>query len=244
MGTYVYLTVKVICAVYILYRFRLFMFSRKVNDLRDRFYRWARIIRIKMWHRHKKRISARAEREKRRKIRSNKKKETPAVAPARHCEVIGKTRSVYIPDPKKAREPVKSEPLPESDFISEDEDISAEEVEDRLEPVEDRELQDLMEPGLCEPDPDFSQAMTYEDLNNMVAVASGANTDTADMVRAVETLYSLRQSDIYEFILSESGNKERIEALMRECFDENGTPHSPPHQSPPDASGFDWSRYV
>jgi len=244
MGTYVYLTVKAICAVYILYRFWLFLFSRKAHGLWDRLYCWARIIRIKMWHRHKKRMSARAEREKYRKVRSNKKKETPAVAPAKHCEVIGKTKSVYIPDPKKAGEPVRSEPLPESDFISEDEDISADEVDDSLEPVEDRELQDLMEPGLCEPDPDFSQSMTYEDLNNMVAVASGANTDTADMARAVETLYSLRQSDIYEFILSESGNKERIEALMRERFDEKGTPHSPPPQSPPESSGFDWSQYV
>lgn len=243
MGTYVYLTVKVICAVYILYRFRLFLFSRKADGLWDKLYCWARIIRIKMWHRHKKRMYASAEREKHRKICSNRKKDTHAVAPARHCEVIGKTKSVYIPDPKRAVEPVKSEPLPKSDFIGEDEDISADEVDDNLEPVVDRELQDLMALGLCEPDPDFSQAMTYEDLNNMVAMASGANTNTADMARAVETLYSLRQSDIYEFILCESGNKERIEVLMRERFDENDT-HHPPLQSPPEAPGFDWSPYV
>lgn len=66
-------------------------------------------------------------------------------------------------------------------------------MDDSLEQVEDVELLDLMEPGLCEPDPDFSQAMTYEDLNNMVAVASGTSTDTTDMDRSVETLYSLRQ---------------------------------------------------
>lgn len=244
MGTYVYLTVKVICVVYIIYRFWLFMFSRKADGLWDRLYHWASIIRIKMWRRHKKRMSARAEREKRRKVRNKKKKETPVVAPAKHCEVIGKTKSVYIPDPKKAGEPVRSEPLPESDFISEDEDISADEVDDSLEPVEDGELQELMEPDLCEPDPDFSQAMTYEDLNNMVAVASGTSTDTDDIARAVETLYSLRQSDIYEFILSESGNKERIEALMREHFDEKETSNSPSEQLEKETSGFDWSQYV
>ena len=244
MGTYVYLTVKVICVVYILYRFWLFMFSRKADGLWDRLYRWARIIRIKMWRRYKKRMSARAEREKRRKVRSKKKKGTPAVAPAKHCEVIGKTKSVYIPDPKRVREPVRSEPLLESDFISEDEDISADEVDDSLEPVEDPELQGLMEPGLCEPDPDFSQAMTYEDLNNMVAVASGTSTDTTDMARAVETLYSLRQSDIYEFILSESGNKDKFERLIRERFDSKGTLRNMPEQQKEETSGFDWSQYL
>ena len=54
----------------------------------------------------------------------------------------------------------------------------------------------------------------------MVAVASGANKDETDTIRAVETLYSIRQSDIYEFILSVSDNKDRIERIMNERFDE------------------------
>lgn len=245
MGTYVYLAVNIICAVYILYRLWLFLFRRKAEGIWDWLYLRARIIRIMIWRWHKIRMIAKSEREKRRTVRNQKKKkEAAVVAPSTHCEVIGKTRSVYIPDPKKAKEPVRSEPLPESDFIGEDDDISADDVDDILEPVEDEDLQELMEPGLSEADPEFSQAMTYDDLNNMVAVASGANKDAADTIRAVETLHSIRQSDIYEFILSESGNKERIEALMRKHFDENDMSHNPPHQSPTEASGFDWSQYV
>lgn len=158
--------------------------------------------------------------------------------------MIGKTKSVYIPDPKKAKEPVRSEPMPESDFIGEDDEISADDVDDILEPMEDEDLQELMEPGLSEADPDFSQAMTYDDINNMVAVASGANKDETDTIRAVETLYSIRQSDIYEFILSESDNKDRIERLMNERFDEKEAPNKHSERLEAQTSGFDWSQYV
>ena len=245
MGTYFYLTVKTISAVYILYRFWIFMFSHKAGSLWDSLYLRARITRFIIWRWRKKLNADRLEREKRCGMRDKrKKKEEPRAVPAADCEVIGKTRSVYIPDPKRAKEPVSSEPLPESDFIGEDEDISADDVDDKLEPVTDDELQELMEPGLSEPDSDFSQAMTYEDLNNMVAVASGADKDEADTLRAVETLYSIRQSDIYEFILNESDNKERIERLMRERFDEEVTSHDPPVRQKNEISGFDWSQYV
>ncbi len=245
MGTYVYLTVNIICAVYILYRIWLFLFRRKAEGLWDRLYRWARIIRIMMWRWHKRRMAANAERERRRNVRNPKKeKEAQTIVSTTHCEVIGKTKSVYIPDPMKAKEPIRSEPLPESDFISEDDDISADDVDDILEPMDDEDLQELMEPGLSEADPDFSQAMTYDDINNMVAVASGVNKDEDDTIRAVETLYSIRQSDIYEFILSESDNKDRIERLMNERFDEKEASHSPPERPEEQTSGFDWSQYV
>ncbi len=244
MGTYVYLTVKIVCAVYILTRLWLFLFRRKADGLWDRLYRLARIIRIKIWRLHKKRMAAKAEREKRRTVSNQKKKEAPAIAPSTHCEVIGKTKSVYIPDPKKAKEPVRSEPMPESDFIGEDDDISADDVDDILEPMDDEDLQELMEPGLSEADPDFSQTMTYDDINNMVAVASGVNKDEDDTIRAVETLYSIRQSDIYEFILCESDNKDRIERLMNERFDEKEAPNKHSERLEAQTSGFDWSQYV
>ena len=221
MGTYVYLTVNIVCAVYILYRLWIFLFRRKANGHWDTLYHLARIIRIKIWRLHKRRMAAKAEREKRRNVRNpKKKKEAPVIAPSTHCEVIGKTKSVYIPDPKKAKEPVRSEPM------------------------EDEDLQELMEPGLSEADPDFSQAMTYDDINNMVAVASGANKDETDTIRAVETLYSIRQSDIYEFILSESDNKDRIERLMNERFDEKEAPNKHSERLEAQTSGFDWSQYV
>lgn len=244
METYVYLTVKIVCAVYILTRLWFFLFRRKADWLWDRLYRLARIIRIKIWRLHKRRMASKAEREKRRTVSNHKKKEAPAIASITYCEVIGKTKSVYIPDPNKAKEPIRSEPMPESDFIGEDDEISADDVDDILEPMDDKDLQELMEPGLSEADPDFSQAMTYDDINNMVAVASGVNKDEDDTIRAVETLYSIRQSDIYEFILSESDNKDRIERLMNERFDKKEALNSPHERTEKQTSGFDWSQYV
>ena len=245
MVTYVYLTVNIVCAVYILYRLWIFLFRRKAGDFWDTLYHLARIIRIKMWRLHERRMAAKAERERRRNVRNPKKdKEAQTIVSTTHCEVIGKTKSVYIPDPNKAKEPVRSEPMPDSDFISEDDDISADDVDYILEPMDDEDLQELMEPGLSEADPDFSQAMTYDDINNMVAVASGINKDEDETIRAVETLYSIRQSDIYEFILSESDNKYRIERLMNERFDEKEAPNKHSEQLEAHTSGFDWSQYV
>ena len=245
MVTYVYLTVNIVCAVYILYRLWIFLFRRKAGDFWDTLYHLARIIRIKMWRLHERRMAAKAERERRRNVRNPKKdKEAQTIVSTTHCEVIGKTKSVYIPDPNKAKEPVRSEPMPDSDFISEDDDISDDDVDYILEPMDDEDLQELMEPGLSEADPDFSQAMTYDDINNMVAVASGINKDEDETIRAVETLYSIRQSDIYEFILSESDNKDRIERLMNERFDEKEAPNKHSEQLEAHTSGFDWSQYV
>ena len=245
MVTYVYLTVNIVCAVYILYRLWIFLFRRKAGDFWDTLYHLARIIRIKMWRLHERRMAAKAERERRRNVRNPKKdKEAQTIVSTTHCEVIGKTKSVYIPDPNKAKEPVRSEPMPDSDFISEDDDISADDVDYILEPMDDEDLQELMEPGLSEADPDFSQAMTYDDINNMVAVASGINKDEDETIRAVETLYSIRQSDIYEFILSESDNKDRIERLMNERFDEKEAPNKHSEQLEAHTSGFEWSQYV
>ena len=104
MGTYIYLTVKIVCAVYILYRLWFFLFRRKAEGLWDRLYRWARMIRIMMWRWHKRRMASKAEREKRLTVRNQKKKkEAAAVAPSTHCEVIGKTKSVYIRIPRKQK---------------------------------------------------------------------------------------------------------------------------------------------
>ena len=70
MMTKIYLTVNIICAVYILYRLWFFLFRRKAEGLWDRLYRWARIIRIMMWRWHEIRMVAKAERRKRRTVRN------------------------------------------------------------------------------------------------------------------------------------------------------------------------------
>lgn len=243
MMTKIYLTVNIVCAVYILYRLWLFLFRHKANGLWDKLHRLARIVRVIIRRWRKKMRVAGLEREKHHNLR-NRKKENKPTASGTNVEVIGKTRSVYIPDSKKAKEPVRSEPLPESDFIGEEDEISSDDVDDNLEFGEYEDLQEFVGTGLSEPDPDFSQAMTYEDLQNMVEVASGVRKGEDDTVRAVETLYSIQQSDIYEFIVNESGNKERIEAMLSERFGENGEPRVTPEHKEKTTPDFDWSQYI
>ena len=80
----IYLTVSIICAVYILYRLWLFLFRRKAEGLWDWLYRWARIIRIMMWRWHKRRMVAQTERERRRTIRNQRRKRKQRLLPPLH----------------------------------------------------------------------------------------------------------------------------------------------------------------
>lgn len=230
METYVHLTVKIICAVYVLYRCWIFIFSHKTKCL------WRRVEIIACYARRKNAFH---------KGTAKKQKESTSEKSVPEVDVMGKTKTVYIENPDKARNvPAMSEPLPESDFIGEDDDISADDVEDNLESLEDEELLGLMSPSVSEPDPDFKQSMTFEDMQNVADVLSGKNDDDSNAVRAAETLYAIRQSDIFEFFLNETGNKDKVENLLRECLDENGVPRDKPRQHRKEAEGFDWDKYV
>ncbi len=240
METGIYMSVKIICAVYVLYRFRLFVFGQRVLGFWTLLYRWARIIRLQIRRLQRKRLAAKAKRDK--------KKEASERIAVTDCDVIGKTKTVHIEDPLKARrEPVRSEPLPESDFIGEDNEISSDDVYDNLDAVSDiaeDELLELMEPPLCEPDPDFSRSMTYEDIQNMADVLSGEASDESKRVRAAEILRDIQDTDFSEFLVREAANREKIEALMREYFDDDGNPRKKRASEANVAKDFDWSLYV
>ena len=246
-----YLAVKIYATFHLLYELWIFLFRRKMYGLWDKLYRRARIMRVCIRRRRKKQIAARLERQKRHEMRGKKKKEeTPNKIPVADYDVIGKTKTVYIQDPLKSRiEPMRSEPLPESDFISEDDEISSDDVEDNLDSltdVADDELKELMEPSLSEPDPDFSQSMTYEDIHNMAEVLSGRESDEDKRTRAAEALNNIQDSDFFNFIVELAESRERVEALMREHFDEDGEPRKkvPAETDTEVATDFDWDLYV
>lgn len=247
--TKIYLAVRVYATFHLLYELWIFLFHRKMYGLWDMLYRRARImyIWIRRWRKNLR--AARLEREKRQDMRKErKKKEMPERIPASDCDVMGKTKTVYIENPQKTRtEPVKSEPLPESDFIGEEDEISPDDVEynpDAVPDADDAELQELMEPPLSEPDPDFSRSMTYEDIQNMADVLSGKESDESKRVRAAETIHDIQDTDFFEFLRREAVNREKVEALMREYFDENGEPRKKTVEGTNDVAGFDWSLYV
>ena len=245
----IYLAVRVYATFHLLYELWIFLFRRKMHGLWDKLYRQARIMRIFFRRWRKKLRAARLERKKRHKMRK-KKKEVPKRVPVTDCDVIGKTKTVYIEAPIKVRkEPIRSEPLPESDFIGEDDEISSDDVEDNLDSLTDDtddELKELIEPPLSEPDPYFSQSMTYEDIHNMAEVLSGRESDEDKRTRAAEALNNIQDTDFFNFLVELDESREKVEALMREHFDEDGKPRKkvPIETDTEAATDFDWNLYV
>ena len=102
MMTKIYLAVKVYATFHLLYELWVFLFRRKIYGLWDKLYRWARVIRIILQRWYQKLEAARIECRKRHEMREKRRKKEKTVPHSVvDCEVIGKTKSVYIPDPKK-----------------------------------------------------------------------------------------------------------------------------------------------
>ena len=147
-------------------------------------------------------------------------------------EVIGKSMFVYIEDQKIVRNaPAHSESLPPSDFIGEEEDIHPDEVETNLMPekigrnvLSEAEIQELMAPAESEPGPDFSTALTFEQLGNVAEVLMSGSGDERKNGWAAEILYQVKDTDLYNFFANEVSTKEEIKRLFRECLEEKGQP--------------------
>ena len=157
--TLIYFSVKVLSATYILYKVWMFIFSPKVYNFWDSQLRHMRIARIRLWKSRKKRMAEKA-RKARYRARLDK-------------AVIGKTKIVYLEDPDVARKtPTRSEPM-KKEPIEEDEDIDPDDVIDGFSSqkgLTESEKRELMSNDGCVPDPDFSRALTFEELNNVADV--------------------------------------------------------------------------
>ena len=134
-----YFTVKAVCAVYILCHLWTFIFHRRMYGIWDRILRLMRIARVRVW-RYSRQRKEEAERRARRKARRRKpetdksKGKTETAVPSSSSDdddVIGKTKVIYLEDPKVARmTPTRSEPM-EKIPLEEDEDIGSDDVEHR-----------------------------------------------------------------------------------------------------------------
>lgn len=230
MMTKIYLAVKVYATFHLLYELWVFLFRRKIYGLWDKLYLWARVIRIILQRWDKKLEAARLERRKRHEMREKRRKKEKTVQHSVvDCEVIGKTKSVYIPDPKKAREPVRSEPLPESDFIGEDEDISADDVdytftddEDLSSDLTDADMQALMAPVETEPDPDFPTGIPISRISDAADVLMSGTDNMEKRMRTAETLFQLRDTDLFRLFAENICPQEELDMIITECLTHNG----------------------
>jgi len=254
MEAKIYFAVKFLCAVFIFYRLWIFIFSKKMYDSWDKVYRMMRIVRIRLWKYRKE------YREKRSKNASKKARRKKAVAEAKVSQeipetmarsssddndVIGKTKIVYLEDPEVARKkPTRSEPLIKEP-IEEDEEIIPDDVVQENIGLTKEEMEGLMAPADTEPDPDFSTAMTFEEMNNVVEVLTSETQDGQKVFRAGMTIYhKLSGTEILNILENEIGCQQKIESLLNEYLDEAGRPLSRRKVTSREKEVFDISKYA
>lgn len=144
--------------------------------------------------------------------------------------VIGETKFVYLEENAgTAVAPYMSEPL-ESSAIEEDGSIiEADDVECDL-PLEEmrmlKEEQDSLDANVPEAET-IDCAVTQADLENIGDVLfriDGAAADEEKSFRAAKTLYAIRETEMFTVITSQVENKDFITGLMDKYLDEDGNP--------------------
>ena len=223
----IYFAVKVLCAVFILYRLWIFIFSQQVYDAWEKVYRMMRIARIKLWkyrkeyriYKEKKAEKAREKARRKKNVSETKVVREKPVTVERTSQVddndvIGKTRIVYLEDPDVARKkPTHSEPLVKEP-IEEDEEINPEDVVQENKGLTKEEKEELMAPVGAEPDPDFNTAMT------------------------------LSGTEILNLLENEIGCQHKIGHLLNEYLDEAGKPLLRRRGTPKKKEVFDIGKFV
>ena len=255
MEATLYFLVKIACAIFILWHLWLFIFGQKMYEVWDRLYHHMRIVRIRLWKYRKKRMAEKI-RSASRKTRHGKKQSRKPLSdtvgpgtkmesssPAKDDDVIGKTKIVYLEDPEVARKtPTRSEPM-KKEPIEEDEDINPDDVIDDFTPkkgLTESEKRELMSNDGCIPDPDFSRALTFEELDNVADVLISGTDDRKKIRNAAETLYQLQDTDLFRFFSTELSTQSQLEKLLRENMP-NGKETS---KQSLEQIGIDWNKYM
>ncbi len=272
--TVVYFSVRVLSAIYILYKVWMLIFSRKAYEVWESLYHRMRIARVRLWKYRKKRMEKKARNARRKAILAKglPTKQAPEVVEEQQPvvqetdvedmdiepiekkveilqpkvdedDVIGKTNIVYLEDPEVARKtPDRSEPL-EKVAVEVDEEINPDDVDDGFTPqkrLSKADMEELMALEDTMPDPDFSNALTFEQLSNVADVLMAKTDDRSRIMSAAETLYSLQDTDLFKFFSTEISTQNRVEKLIRERLDSIGKAATEPKKQ----TSIDWNKFM
>lgn len=229
METTFYFTVKTACAVYVLWHLWAFIFGGRMYGIWEHFFRLMRIVRIRLWKRMEQagRNACGKSRHKMSEAgtgisRGKPEADTPSSSPS-DDDVIGKTKIVYLEDTNTMKAvPVRSEPM-EKVPIEEDGDISSDDVEQENKGLTAEDKEELMAPVDAEPDPDFSTALTFEEINNVAEVLVSDTPDEQKAVRAATTIHhKMQETVILSFLTDKLCNQEKVDCLLSKYLDETG----------------------
>ena len=101
-----------------------------------------------------------------------------------------------------------------------------------------------MTPADAEPDPDFSTALTFEEISNVAEVLVSDIPDEQKAVRAANTIYhKMQETVILSFLTDKLSNQEKVDSLLSEYIDETGEP-LPKRKIKPRKEPFNIDEYV
>ncbi|WP_195530372.1 DUF4122 family protein [Phocaeicola vulgatus] len=202
MEEIVYLSVRIICFVYLIFKL---WNTRKYVDETCRFLY-----------------------DKLSSHKSGEKTNVPVLSGDSDADVIGETRFVVL-DGNSSLMVAPSTPL-ESNYIGEEEDVDGDEVECSL-PLEKMSLLREEQKELDKSSPAVEsipqQIMSLSDLSNMGDVlfdVGDSRHDEEKLLRAACTLYAIRETDMFAVISSQVHNKEFIGNLINRFLNEDGSP--------------------
>lgn len=220
---WIYFAVRVGCALYLLYRLWNALFRQRLFGI------WDCLSDVQP------------------PVIQNTEKEKPAAQSDN--EVLGKTHIIYLEDPEIAATiPMRSEDLPPSDFIGEEEEIPADAVEYTLSgasstaPPDEEELYEDGEPTPL--DEEFSRGLTYDEISNAVGALTTAAPDADKALAAARTIFNLKNTHLFEFFTTQVSNSVAIENLLTECLNSDGQPLLTRKSSTDKVADFHWKRYV
>lgn len=200
MEEIIYLSVRLACATYILYK--VWGQKTKVCEICDLLY-----TPIK-----------------------KEKAEVALPKPVDDMDVMGKTRFVYLDENAgDTVAPYMCQPL-ESDYIGEDRDVKDEEVECKLSLEEMKilkEEQEGLDEMSPEVDAISQTAVTPSDLSNagdVLMKLNDADKDEEKVLRAARTLFAIRNTCLFDIFTSQVENTDTVNRLLDENLDENGHP--------------------
>lgn len=165
-------------------------------------------------------------------------------------DVLGKTHIVYLEAPADftTAVPVRSEELPPSDFIGEEEEILTDAVEDTLSntsaitlPSDEELYEDAEQTPL---DTEFSRGLTYDEISNAVGVLKTATADVDKTLAAARTIFNLKSTELFEFFTTQVSNAESVERLLAESLGGKGLPLLKRETSIDYIIGFQLDRYI
>ena len=107
------------------------------------------------------------------------------------------------------------------------------------------EMEELMAPVDAEPDPEFSMAMTFEEMSNVAEVLASETQDEQKSFRASMTIYhKLSGTEMLNLLEKENGCRQKIEYLLNEYLDESGRPLAKQKTAYNKVKAFDISKFV